>query len=435
MRCPFIPNSRWGQAQYFMGDVKRLDGPKAGGDFQAILLRWLVWITWLAFLIPPVFSQIGSILQSKPHLLHAVVVLGGVLLFVLVYLWTSWCMARSLATGVASNRDSVLMRWFPWPAIIALTLLCIALMQIDGPLNWGQLFYYIAACVGGVLPISLAAAGIAGLDLLLIAGVWLFGVSWSTALQTAGLVTIIGIVVMSTIRTAITSRELRTAREEIVYLAVAAERLRIARDLHDLLGHSLSLIALKSELARRLISQAPERAESEIADIEEAARTALLEVREAVTGYRQPTLANELHDARGLLAAAGIAYSYDLQENLIQSLPAPIEVLLSWMVREGVTNVIRHSHARRCTINGSIIMGQSGPAVRLEIVDDGSGSTAFITPERQFDTSLRSAGNGLRGLAERVATLGGEYTALPSTGGFRLAACVPLDQSHQVENA
>jgi two-component system, NarL family, sensor histidine kinase DesK len=413
-----------------MGDVKRLDGPKADGDFQAVLLRWLVWVVWLAFLIDP----ISSLLRSKPTPLMVVAVLGGVLLFVLIYLWTSWCMARSLVTGVIAARDTVLMRWFPWPAITALTLLCIALMQIDG-LSWGQLFYYIAASVGGVVPVSLAAAGIVGLDLIVIAGVWLFGAPWSLALSTAGLVTIIGIVVMSTIRTAITSRELRTAREEIVYLAVAAERLRIARDLHDLLGHSLSLIALKSELARRLLSQGPERAESEIADIEEAARTALLEVREAVTGYRQPTLANELHDARGLLTAAGVAYSYDLQENLIQSLPASIEALLSWMVREGVTNVIRHSHARRCTISGSIIIGQSGPAVRLEIVDDGSGSIPIITPERQFDTSLLSAGNGLRGLAERVATLGGEYTALPSTGGFRLAVCVPLDQSHQVENA
>jgi two-component system sensor histidine kinase DesK len=287
--------------------------------------------------------------------------------------------------------------------------------------------------VGGVLPAALAAAGIAGLDLILIAGVWVFGAPWSLALPTAGLVTIIGIVVMSTIHATITSRDLRTAREEIVYLAVAAERLRIARDLHDLLGHSLSLIALKSELARRLLSQAPERAESEIADIEEAARTALLEVREAVTGYRQPTLANELRDARGLLAAAGVAYSYDLPENLIQSLPAPIEALLSWMVREGVTNVIRHSHARRCTISGSIIMGQSGPAVRLEIVDDGTGGMPVISPDREVDTSLSSAGNGLRGLAERVAALGGEYAAGPATGGFRLMVCVPLDQSYQAE--
>jgi two-component system sensor histidine kinase DesK len=394
-------------------------------------LRWLVWIVWLAFLIAP----ISSLLQSKSQPLRVVVILGGVLLFVLIYLWTSWRMARSLVTGVTGHKDSVLMRWFPRPEIVALILLCLALMQIGG-LDWGQLFYYIAACMGAVLPIGLAAAGILGLDLILIAGVWLFGAPWSLALPTAGLVTMIGIVVMSWIRTAFTSRELRSAREEIVYLAVAAERLRIARDLHDLLGHSLSLIALKSELARRLISQAPERAESEVADIEEAARKALLEVREAVTGYRQPTLANELRDARGLLAAAGITYSYDLQENLLQSLPAPIESLLSWMVREGVTNVIRHSHARHCSIKGSITLGLNGPAVRLEIRDDGSGGMPVVAPDREPDTALRNAGNGLRGLAERAAALGGEYTALPSSGGFQLAVCVPLDQSHQqVDNA
>jgi two-component system, NarL family, sensor histidine kinase DesK len=412
-----------------MGDIKSFDAPGTG-NYHAILLRWLVWIVWLAFLVAPISSLLGE----RPQPMQVIVILGGALLFVLIYLWTSWCLAESLVTGVTSRGDSVLMRWFPWPAIIALTLLCLALIKIDG-LSWGDLFYYISACVGGVLPLVWAVAGIVGLDLVVVlGGVWLFGAPWSLVLPTAGLVTIIGVVLISTFRSAVTSRELRTAREEIVYLAVAAERLRIARDLHDLLGHSLSLIALKSELARRLISQAPGRAESEIADIEEAARTALLEVREAVTGYRRPTLANELRDARGLLAAAGVAYSYDLQENLIQSLPAPIEALLSWMVREGVTNVIRHSHARHCAIKGSISMGQNSPEVRVEILDDGSGGMLAITPTRVFDTALRTSGNGLRGLAERVAALGGEYTAGPVSGGFRLAVCVPLDQSRQVDS-
>src|SRR5215469_4540463 len=115
-----------------MGDVKRLDGPKADGDFQAIGLRWLVWLPWLAFLIAP----LSSLLQSKPPPLTAVGVLGGGLLFVLIYLWTSWSIARSLVTGVTATKDSVLMRWFPWPASIVLTLLCLALMQIDG-FGWG----------------------------------------------------------------------------------------------------------------------------------------------------------------------------------------------------------------------------------------------------------------------------------------------------------
>jgi len=296
-----------------MDDIKRLAAPEAGNN-RAIFLRWLVWVAWLPFLIAP----ISALFQSSPSPLRVIITLGATLLFVLIYLWTSWCIARSLVTTTSASSDR-LMRWFPWPSIVVLTALCLALARGDGTI-WGTLFFYISACVGSALPTRRAIAGIALLDLLIVMGVWFVDLSWSDVLSTAGLVSIIGVVVMSTIRSAITSRELRTAREELVYLAVAAERLRIARDLHDLLGHSLSLIALKSELARRLIGQAPERAASEIGDIEEAARTALQEVREAVTGYRQPTLANELHDAEGLLTAAGIAYFIDADEHLIHYL-------------------------------------------------------------------------------------------------------------------
>ena len=283
------------------------------------------------------------------------------------------------------------------------------------------MFYYISACVGSVLPILVAVAGIIGLDLLIIMGIWLLGLDWSTATQVAGLVTIIGIVLMSTIRSTVTSRELRTAREEIVYLAVAAERLRIARDLHDLLGRSLSLIALKSELARRLVISSPERAASEIGDIEHAARQALQEVREAVTGYRQPTLASELHDAQGLLGAAGIAITYDLDESLISALPAPVEVVLSWAVREGVTNIIRHSRARRCTIR----VTHQQLEIRVEITDEGP----LAVPEPSADTTVGTAGNGLRGLAERVEALGGRFEAGPCGEGFRLALAIPIEPS------
>ncbi len=412
-----------------MSEIKRLGAPDSGG-IGATFLRSLIWITWLAFLIAP----ISQLFQSKASRLHVLVVLAGAVLFVVIYLWTTWRLARLVVVTENSSQARGLMRWFPWPSIIALTLLCLALIHIDGN-GWGQLFYYISACVGCVLPIAAAAAGIVVLDLVMISGVWLFAAPWSLVLPTAGLVTIIGIVVISFIHSAITSRELRAAREEIVYLAVAAERLRIARDLHDLLGHSLSLIALKSELARRLIGQAPERAQSEIGDIEEAARTALREVREAVTGYRRPTLANELHDARGLLTAAGVAYSYDIDENLLHSLPTPIEALLSWMVREGVTNVIRHSHARKCSVKGSLCMGPNGRSVQLEILDMGAGGMSGAASDQTFGTELNTSGNGLHGLAERVAALGGNFTAGAYSNGFRLAVSVPVDQMDNVDQA
>ncbi len=226
----------------------------------------------------------------------------------------------------------------------------------------------------------------------------------------------------------------QAAQEEATRLAVMTERLRIARDLHDLLGHNLSLITLKSELARRLAGSASERLASEIGDIEQVARTTLQEVREAVSNYRQPTLSNELHGAQEILAAAGIACHYENigsnrdNESDLETLPTAIEAVLAWAIREGVTNVIRHSHAHSCTIH----MTRIGENASIEIIDDGTGNS-ITSADRSGDTSSTpgkdQGGNGLRGLAERVAALGGRFEAVPrDDGGFRLAVSVPLGQ-------
>ncbi len=156
---------------------------------------------------------------------------------------------------------------------------------------------------------------------------------------------LIGIALMFLRRLIRTNAELRFAREENARLAVSEERLRFARDLHDLLGHSLSLIALKSELAGRLIDVDPARARSEVHDIEQVTRDALREVREAVSGYRQPALDAELNGAQAALRAAGIECTIARH---VDHLPSTIEATLGWTVREGVTNVIRHSAAQRC---------------------------------------------------------------------------------------
>jgi two-component system sensor histidine kinase DesK len=212
------------------------------------------------------------------------------------------------------------------------------------------------------------------------------------------------------------NRELRAARDEIARLAVAEERLRFARDLHDLLGHTLSLIALKSELAGRLVRPAPERAVAEIGDVEAAARTALHEVREAVAGYRQPALVSELAAARELLEAAGIAVS--LTGTPPVALPSGVEATLAWTVREGVTNVIRHSRAHQCAIR----LTRQEDGVGVEVSDDGeAGGSLAMQP------TASGAGSGLRGLAERVSALGGTFEAGPRAGGgFRLAVSLPI---------
>src|SRR5262245_40320380 len=209
---------------------------------------------------------------------------------------------------------------------------------------------------------------------------------------------------------AVTVSQLRRAREELARAAVNEERLRFARDLHDLLGHTLSTIVLKSELAGRLVPRAPDRAATEIADVERTARDALQQVRAAVAGYRRPSLVSELAAARELLAAAGIDAHISPSP---AALPLAADGLLGWAVREGVTNVVRHSRARSCTIH---LTSHAGRAT-VEIVDDGSGS----------DEAGGEGGCGLAGLIERAAAEGGQVDARPTAGGgFRLAVDVPL---------
>lgn len=201
--------------------------------------------------------------------------------------------------------------------------------------------------------------------------------------------------------------ELRAARGELARLAVTEERLRFARDLHDLLGHSLTTIALKGQVARRLAEPGSAVA-GEVADIEAVAQQALTEVREAVTGYRGRSFARELDAARSALAAGGVTVT----ERLDAAPPTPdVDVLLGWVIREGATNVLRHSGARSCDVT---LSGGAG-MLTLTITDDGAGPAGPAAP-----------GNGLSGLAERVAGLGGRLTYGPNPArGFHLSACLP----------
>jgi two-component system sensor histidine kinase DesK len=178
--------------------------------------------------------------------------------------------------------------------------------------------------------------------------------------------------------------DLLRAREENSRLAVADERNRFARDLHDILGHSLTVITVKAELANRLLDVDPERARSELVDLERLSRDALADVRRAVEGYRDLSLPGELARAREALRAAEI--DADLP-NSADEVPSELRELFAWTVREGVTNVIRHSGASRCTVR----LGAS----EVEVRDDGAGPGPATR-----------AGTGLDGLRERAAAAG-----------------------------
>ncbi|MEV0095212.1 sensor histidine kinase [Streptomyces sp. NPDC050738] len=212
-----------------------------------------------------------------------------------------------------------------------------------------------------------------------------------------------------------TVRELRSTRQELARTAVEKERLRFSRDLHDLLGHTLSVIVVKSEAARRLAPRDMDAALAQVADIESVGRQALTEIREAVTGYRDASLAQELERAESALLAAGI-------DPVVRLSGPPLEpqtaALLGWVVREAATNAIRHSKANRCEIT---VDGDS-ERVRLMITDDGRG------------VGSDAPGSGLKGLTERLAAAGGSLTAGPGPRkGFRLVAELPVDTDTAAE--
>jgi two-component system sensor histidine kinase DesK len=203
-------------------------------------------------------------------------------------------------------------------------------------------------------------------------------------------------------------RELRETREELALIAVEAERLRFARDLHDLLGHTLSLIVVKAEAVRRLSERGDSAAAAgQAADIEAVGRRALAEVREAVTGYRERSLTSELDSARSALSDAGIEVAIHISSD---PLPAHVDALFGRAVREAATNVIRHSRARRCEID---VCRRDGEAL-LEVRDDGTG------------TGTAGSGSGLAGLAEQTSGAGGRLQAGPLPGGgFQFVIAVP----------
>jgi two-component system, NarL family, sensor histidine kinase DesK len=230
--------------------------------------------------------------------------------------------------------------------------------------------------------------------------------SWDISIGTAfGDVTPVAIPVVAVgvfviMRVLQNNSALAEARAELASLAAENERFRIARDLHDLLGHSLTTITVKAGLAARLGDADPARARQEIAEVETLARQTLNDMRAAVANYRDVTLAGELATGRQLLRAAGIAADLPRAVDMVD--PAHQE-LFGWVVREGLTNIVRHAHASSCVIR----LTASG----VEITDDGVGGTPSRT----------RAGNGLSGLRERVAAAGGVVDAGPlQPRGWRL---------------
>lgn len=319
-----------------------------------------------------------------------------------------WAFNTAVGVGFIYLYLQAFARRDPVKSICVISMLLIATVAI--PFNGGALSMLVYCVAAGsftpklrqVLPVVLAAAAV----LLFYGFTRHFPIGyWGSMLL---LIILVAIGNHAGAVSHCQKEKLRLANEEIEHLATVAERERIARDLHDVLGHTLSLITLKSELARKLVDRDPERAKLEMQDVENTSRAALADVREAIRGYRSEGLFAELARARAALETAGVT----LQANTVQVQLSPAqESVLALALREAVTNVVRHAEAQKC----EVLLIQRDSRCRLEIADDGVGLDA---PE----------GNGLRGMRERLQSLGGSLERLTGKG-TRLVIEVPLATS------
>jgi two-component system, NarL family, sensor histidine kinase DesK len=383
-------------------------------------LRWAwLWSTiWLVYLVQPIQT-------AWRHDSAALRVLGTVAvgLFAILFIVAFWGMRLLRRRGVQISRG---LRLGVLAAQVALIL---AAGPAIGEDALGMLVYLVVTAFFAVP--TRAAMAIAGSALLLVVVLPHLVHGWEPEYNLAFSVFATSIAMWGILQIVERNFQLAAAHSEIARLAVADERNRFARDLHDILGHTLTVITVKAELAGRLVRLAPERAEAEIADLEGIARQALQDVRAAVSGYREMTLAGELASASTALSAAGIEADLpDTVDSVPVRGPGPRrfgravavrpgvaaeqdfgferQEVFAWVVREGVTNVVRHSAAKRCRIRVT--------ANEVEIADDGRG------PSEAPD----GAGHGLAGLRERAEAAGGTMSVGRSAeGGFLLRVRVP----------
>jgi two-component system sensor histidine kinase DesK len=325
---------------------------------------------------------------------------------------------------VITVRSAFHERWRRGPVplrLLGALAVCAAALAIAYGGNFLLLYTLVSLCVGAVAssrrrlglmltPLSATAGITASVHR---EGFWgTAGLAYGTFLS--GLVVAVIITLFHAVA------QLKETRQELARGAVAQERLRFSRDLHDLLGHTLSVIVVKSEAARRLAPRDIDAALAQVADIEAVGRQALTEIREAVTGYREGSLSTELDRARSALTASDI-------EVVVQEsgppLPPQTEALLGWVVREGVTNVVRHSGASLTRIE----LSTGGGHAHLTITDNGRGPCAAASG--QGAGAKARTGTGLRGLTERLAAAGGSLATGPAQGGgFRVTAALPVEE-------
>jgi two-component system sensor histidine kinase DesK len=319
-------------------------------------------------------------------------------------------------------------QWALLPLVVALGAALFAV----GHMGWLTALAVASAAVGRISPDGRATVlGLVCCTGIAVAISAATGLGYGNTVVAGAVVALGNLLAHSAERRNVLMYRLKETRAELARAAVAEERLRISRDLHDLLGHSLSLITLKAELAGRVIGTDPDRAAREIAELETVARRSLTEVRQAVTSYRQPSLAAELVSSRRMLASAGVECQLRVPD--AYSLPPTVDALLAWTVREGATNIVRHAAAR----HAAVVIDLTDTEASARLSDDGAGPRGKARPALSGAAAAPAgaaaqggdgaAGSGLAGLAERAARLGGTLSAgAGQDGGFWLRVSVPL---------
>ncbi len=360
--------------------------PPAVGMFWAC-----VWLFWL---IPPLVQGLQRLDQTRGW-----VGVSVILAFAVIYVWhwmTRWTVFSDDGCERVPLEPGSVGRW------LAMAILAVVAMVALGQDGMAPLiFTAVSAMWTFSIPVAVGislASGLAYTWAMASLPGWHFDGGSLIGLTFATIAVIAGRLAGGR------QKQLERSRRENARLAVDEERNRVARDVHDILGHSLTVITLKAELAGRLVEVDPARAKAEIADLERLSRDALADVRRAVTGFREVTLSGELARAREALRTAGIRA--DLP-TAVDDVPSDLREVFGWAVREGVTNVIRHSGARHCVVT---VTGAS-----VTVRDDGVGAG-----------SAYGTGNGLQGLRERADAAGLQLsTAGDGAQGFELTLAVP----------
>lgn len=355
-----------------------------------------LWYVGMAAWLILTAAAVNSLVTSGRPVPVVVVAVAAAAVHSVLFAW----IARNWEPGTQPGRRP--------PPVAAISVLALVGLGLGVLSSRALIFFFVAAAVGGLyLPRRLAVAWI-GAATTIVVPLNLRESSWVSAIGDAVQFAAIGFFCYGWARLEEMNAALAAAREEVGRLAVADERVRFSRELHDLLGHTLSVIRIKSELASRLARDDPDRAAEEMAEVERVSRAALGEVRQAVSGYRAD-LAAELQNAQRALAGAGIDATVTGDAAAIATEPAET---FAWVLREAVTNVLRHANAHTCEIR----LSTAGGLTTLVVNDDGTGLVRS-----------NGSGTGLRSIRERITEAGGQLEVTGEEGrGTRLTATFPV---------